>query len=62
MSAPFTTMAALLGVKTPRDHTTAHALQGLFCFLMGNDAMVSKPQQVSIAVFYLSNVPQLAVI
>lgn len=38
-SVPFTTMAALLGVKTPRDPITAHALQGLFCFLIGNDVM-----------------------
>lgn len=55
-------MAALLGVKTPRDPITAHALQGLFCFLIGNDVMVSKPQLVSSALFHFSNVPQLAVI
>lgn len=59
MSVPFRIMAVLLGVKTPRDPITAHALQGLFCFLTGNDAMVSHSKSL-LHPFIFSNVPKLA--
>lgn len=41
MNVPFGIMAVLLGVKTPPDPIIAHALQDLFCFLMGNGVTVS---------------------